>query len=106
MNMQKQKVDTYIGFAVKARDVIFGLDNIVTAKKKIRVIVTDDSLGEASRRKLRNYLNKNDIPCYILDHSLGEVLRRDNCKILGVTNDSLAGAICNELQGKEFVGQE
>ena len=96
--MQNHKIKTYIGFAVKARKVVFGLDNILTSKKSVRVIVMDKSLGESSRRKLNNYLTHNEVKVVELeDISLGEdILKRDNCKIIGINDENLAKAVIDE----------
>ena len=96
--MQTSKIKSYIGFAVRAGDVVFGLDNIISSRNRVRVIIVDSELGTASRRKLSNYLSHNAIDVIELgDISLGrDILRRDNTKVIGVLNESLASAIIRE----------
>ena len=98
--MQNHKIKSYIGFAVKSNNVVFGLDNIMTSRVKVRVIIEDGTLGEASKRKLTNFLAHKDIPVVVLsDISLGsDILKRDKCKIIGVLEDNLAKAIIAEAK--------
>ena len=100
--MNIEKVNSYIGFAVRAGDVVFGLDNIMTARRAVHVIVKDSTLGEASLRKLTNYLEHHAIHLVTLeDELLGrDVLRRDKCKIVGILNESLARAIIGEAESQ------
>ncbi len=99
-NMQRRKVESYIGFAVKSKSVVYGLDNVLTYRKKMYLIVTDSTLGDASRRKLDNYLVSHTAMKLVVlqDFTLAETLKRDNCKIIGITNESLAGAVLRETE--------
>lgn len=98
--MQRRKIESYIGFAVKSKSVVYGLDNILSYRKKMDLVVTDKTLGDASKRKLDNYLvSHGKVKCVVLqDFTLAETLKRDNCKILAITNESLAKAIVLEME--------
>ncbi len=94
--MNANKVFTYVGFSIKAKKIIFGVDNIVTSKKIAKVVLYSDSLSENSLKKLLEYAKLKNIDAYRLD--LSAVLPNKNCKALGLTDSNLAEAVKSELK--------
>lgn len=88
------KIKSYTGFAIKAGKIVYGVDNILISSPKF--VIFDKNLGQASRRKLLNFLNKNDIDYYETDMS--EIINNNTCKALGIKEKNLIKAIRNVLK--------
>lgn len=94
--MPQNRLFTFVGFAIKSRKVIYGVDNLVAAKRKPEVILYSESLGENSRKSLVAYADKNMIERYEIN--LDEILSGKNCKALGITDRHLADAVKSEIK--------
>lgn len=64
---QAPKIKSYLGFCIKAGKAVFGVDNIVKIKRGLYLIIQDKELGNASKRKLRNYVVSNNVELLELD---------------------------------------
>jgi len=84
---------TYLGFAVKSGNVIYGVDNIISKANKVVIAVYDDRLSDNSLNKLNNTTLRNDIALYKSDINLDDLLNKTNCKAIGITSKDLAKAI-------------
>ncbi len=91
--MGKTKAFTFIGFAIKARKVKMGVNAVNTLKKAELLIVcstaTENTLKEAvslSKKLLAKLLVLNDI-------KLEEVVFKENCKLIAITDKALSKAI-------------
>ena len=94
--MNSEKVKTYIGFAVKAGKIIFGTDNLLEKKQHPKIILTDPSLSDNSREKLKGYAEKKGIDLMVLP--ISEYFPGRNCKAVGITEPNLAEAVKKELK--------
>ena len=94
--MQNSRLKTFVGFAIKKRAVLIGVDNVTTAKRKIKIILADETLSERSAGMISRYASDHDIPCYIMD--LEPILPGRSCKAIGITDSGLADAIKSELK--------
>lgn len=113
----KDKVETYIGFAIKKGSVVFGVDNIVnclTSRRRNRhgqifLVLATTSLSASSRDRLDRLIEasapsdetdtkrllKNALHiCTVEDYP---ILQLKNCKALAITDCELAKAIWNNL---------
>ncbi|MEG1608888.1 MAG: hypothetical protein RR348_03395 [Clostridia bacterium] len=92
--MQTNKIDSYIGFAVKSRKVIFGLEMLLRARKPPFVVLYDESLGANSLKNMMFYCDTNNVVMLkISANHLNELLQRQNIKILSIVDESLSKAI-------------
>ncbi len=94
--MQEAKIKSYIGFAIKARKILYGLDNITMSKKKPYLLLVDASFSPNSQKKLASYAQNNEIP--IINYSLEAVIPDRNCKAVGIMEKNLASAVLKELK--------
>ncbi len=112
----KSKAETYVGFAIKKRAVIFGVDGIVRtlkgANNKISLILITESLSENSRDAISNALSarfsqmfgsetQGTFECQTIDTATiqdMEILRQRNCKAIAICDCELAKAIRENLQ--------
>ncbi|MCR5553415.1 MAG: hypothetical protein K6F08_01585 [bacterium] len=84
-----QKIKAYIGFAIKGKKTIVGVDNIVL-KNKSKVIIISPELSENSLNKLKQ---KTETKIIVLDGYLPE-----GVLALGITDDSLASEIIKQTE--------
>lgn len=91
--MQNNKFKSYIGFSIKSGSLIFGFDNIVTCKKKIKLIIVDDTTNMKNIEKLKRYASL--VGCEIIKSNIliGELTSKENVKSIALVNIDLANAI-------------
>lgn len=97
LNNSLNKIESYIGFAIKARKVGWGVDNIVAKREKPYLILTDSSLSTGSKRKLANYASTHNIDISELEE-LTSIIGR-GAKAIGVNEPNLAAAINKVMKG-------
>lgn len=90
---QNSKLGGYIGFGIKSKAVVFGYDNIKTNFKNIKLIVMCKTLSEKVKAKLLILANELNICLVETKGILGEVISRENCKVVGLKNLELCKAI-------------
>lgn len=101
--MQKDKVESILGFAIKAGKVLFGADSIERYHKKKHLILMCNTVSENTREKL---LRTNPgVPAIISRTAKVEDLtHRVNCKVVAVTDKQMAQAIITNKNGSyQFV---
>ncbi len=88
------KLATYLGFAIKSRNIVYGVDNIESNAARICMVLIDDTLATNSLNKLKNIALKSNIKLYrVVDTTLDMLLNSNNCKAIGLTSVGLANAI-------------
>lgn len=93
------KLETYLGFAIKSGKVIFGSDKLFDCKKKPQLVLICSSQNEKVTLKVFKFCENNNIECIKLkDSVLSELVKRENCKVIGIIDESLAKAIRSELK--------
>lgn len=88
------QIKSYIGFAIKSKNIVYGVDNIIKLSPKF--VFIDKNIGQASKRKLQNFLNKRKIEC--IEFDLTFVLGTDKCKAIGLKEKNLIDAIKKVLK--------
>ncbi len=92
--MDEKKIFSYVNFAVKAGDVVYGIDNIKQTKKHIYCVILSITATQNLTHSVTNFCNKLDLPLIILQQSsVDGLLHTNNCKVIGLTNESLARQI-------------
>jgi len=87
------KLTAYLGFAIKSGNAVFGLDGLKKADK-VRVIVYSADASENTVKEVRYYAEKKKaVPIRIDGIGLGELIKRNNCKVIAVTDAALANGI-------------
>lgn len=96
-NIPISKIDCYIHFAVRSGKVIWGIDNLKrSASKKIKIVLYDETLGQNSIKELERFIQEKQVEALALpENYLNNLLRRENVKVLTITDDSLGAAILN-----------
>lgn len=91
--MDSSKIKTYINFAKRSRNIIYGLDDILKSKN-IHLVCISNSLGENSTNKIEKFVLENNIFKIILDNNVfNDLLQSTSIKIFAITDINLANAI-------------
>lgn len=107
--MERSKVETYLGFCVRARKAVFGVDDIEKQKKGVFLIICDGELSENSLKTVQKARAKLECPLLITDKgNLGELLHKPAVKAVAIKDKNLASAIISvadaEFQLKLYSG--
>ena len=94
--MEKSKIETYIGFAIRSRKIIFGAETIEKQKKGVFLLVIDGGIGKNSLKPMLRAQEKLGCPLYITDDgALAGWVHRPAVKAVAITDDNLASAMIN-----------
>ena len=92
--MEKTKVETYLGFCIKARKIVFGIDEVEKQKKGVYLILCDGALGQNSLKAAQKAKETLNCPLLITKNGqLGELLHRPTVKTVAIKDNHLAAAI-------------
>ena len=95
--MKNAKIVTYLGFCIRARQIIFGVDEIETTRKRVHLLIADGGLGESSFKTVMKTSQKLACPLLVTDTGdLGEHLQRPAVKAVAIKEKNLASAILAE----------
>ena len=93
-SLQSRKIDSYIGFAVRSGSVIWGLDELLAAKKRVYLIMRDADMGGSSARKADRKAQSENIPLLICKGGeIAHAVHKENVKLIALTSKELADAI-------------
>lgn len=87
----KDKIESYIGFALKNRSAVLGCDSIGTCRKKIYVLLHTPTLSQRSQQLVAAQAAKHNCPLVQVEDY--PTLAARNCKALAICDKSLAEAI-------------
>ena len=90
------KIAAYIGFSVKAGKIVYGYEGVITAGKKVRLILVSDALGENSLKKVLRGAERSGVKVMTLSN-LAEYFGGKQVKCVGLVEESLASATEKEL---------
>ena len=91
--MQRDKIESLLGFAVKAGKVIYGSDNIVDVKRRYYLVIICDTLAENSRKKVIKTASEKRIPVILSLKELQYAVNRTNCKAVAITDKQMSDAM-------------
>lgn len=92
--MEKNKIETYLGFCIRARKIAFGVDTIETQKKGVFLIVCDQEMSPNSLKTLQ--AKREQLSCPLLmtpPNTLGALLHKPAVKAVAIKDKNLALAI-------------
>ena len=86
-------IRTYLGFSIKSGGVVIGQDRLKANKGKIYLIVYCQTASQNLKDLAMRMAERNKCKAICLDQSLESYTNLQGCKVLGLTNSSLAEAI-------------
>ena len=92
------KIESYIGFAIRSRKIVFGIDNIKIYRKRMHLIVLCPTASENLKREAEYLSGVKEIPLITTDAPLDELTFKNNCKIAAITDKSLANAVTDNIR--------
>ena len=96
--MEKNKVVTFIGFAVRARKVKCGVNAIKTLKGSVPVIVICKSASENTFNDVSSVAKKLSAQVIISqDYLVEDIVHKENCKVVAITDKALATAVLEHI---------
>jgi len=96
--MERNKIASYVGFAIKANKIEWGVDNIIQKKGRPKLILTDMTLSMNSFNKIKNYSLNNNLKLLIIEN-LEKYTGKEEVKALGIYERNLAVAISEIIEG-------
>ena len=97
--MEINKIKSYLLFSIRSGKIIFGVDKLFESKKTPKLVIICSSQNEKVTNKIIRFCDENKIKFIKLhDLILGELISRDNCKVVGLLDYNLANAIVNEIE--------
>jgi len=94
-----KKIKSYLAFSVRSGKIIFGVDKLFVSKKIPYVVLICSTQNDKVSNKIIRFCNENKIKVIKLnDLILGDLIGRDNCKVVGLLDYNLSKAIMNEFQ--------
>ena len=94
--MNQSKIKTFIGFAIKSRAIVYGVDAI--KEKNVKVIFFSEGLSETSKNSCKKFAEKNSCDYYQLtDEQMLELTYNEKIKAFAITNVDLANAIIKNM---------
>ena len=92
--MDEIAISKYVGLAIRAGNVVYGIDNIKKFSKKINLIIYCHTASTNLQKSLSRLVQVNGLPVVQLaEHTLDSLIHTTNCKAIGITNPHLAEQI-------------
>ena len=98
-------IKTYLGFSIKSRGIVIGQDRLKASKDKIYLIIYCTTASQNLKDLAVRLAEKNKCKLISLDETLQDYTSLEGCKILGLTNSSLAEAIIKVAENKQNMGE-
>ncbi|MBQ8522474.1 MAG: hypothetical protein IJ458_02280 [Clostridia bacterium] len=86
-------IKTYLGFCIKSRAIVIGQDRLKASKDKIYLIVYCSTASQNLKDLIVRLSDKFKCSTVLLDEKLEDYVSIKGCKVLGITNKSLADQI-------------
>lgn len=90
--MGGNKIETYLGFALRAGKVALGLNSVELIKRGVSCLILDEDAAKNSHKEARKLRVKFGCPLIVMK-DLGALLKREGCKVIAIKDPSLAEAI-------------
>ena len=98
--MEKNKIETYVGFCIRSGKIIFGTEMISRQKKGVKLLLSDGGMGANSFKIMVKA--QETLDCPLLQTAvgvLGELTHRPAVKAVAIKDEHLASAILKEVAG-------
>lgn len=83
-----------MGFSVKARNIIYGIEQIKASKKKMYAILLCRGASQNAKKEAVSFAKSKNIALLITKEiPLEEIVNKVNCKTAALTDENLANAL-------------
>ncbi|MDE6558254.1 MAG: hypothetical protein K2K39_04000 [Clostridia bacterium] len=87
------KVETYLGFCLRARKITLGSGSIDTLKKGVYLVIVCSTASENTFKLALKYKNRFSCPLIICKAGLENAVHKEGCKLAAIRDTQLAEAI-------------
>ncbi|MBQ7924412.1 MAG: hypothetical protein IJ329_03805 [Clostridia bacterium] len=96
----KSKIETYLGFCIRARKIAFGVDDVAQQKKAF-LLLADGALGESSFKEMKKAWERLRCPMLVVENDvLGALLHKVGVKAVAIKDKNLALAILSVAESE------
>jgi len=88
------KIDSYLGFCLKARKIALGGGTIDLLKKGVYLVIVCSTASENTFKLAIKYKNRFSCPLIVCKCGLENSVHKPGCKLAAVKDAELAKAIC------------
>ena len=99
--MLNRLIKTYLGFCIKSRAIVIGQDRLKVSKEQIHLIVYCSSASQNLKDLVNRLADKFECRAILMDAPLEEYTSIEGCKVMGITNKSLADQIIKVADKKD-----
>ena len=94
--MQRSKILSYLGFAIKSGNLRTGV-NAVATLKRVNLLIVCKTASQNTVKDAEKLAIKFGCPLVESAISVEEITGKENCKLMAVTDENLANAIIDNL---------
>ena len=99
--MNNSKVQSYLGFCIRAGKIVFGAEEAEKQKKGVYLLLMDESVGNSSQKSIFKAQENFRCPLLIVEKDyLGKLLHRPAVKAAAVKDEHLATAILSVVESE------
>lgn len=106
----RNKVESYMGFAAKARKIVNGYNtcSFMIEKKKVKLLILAKDLGENSRKKMVSVANRYGVPVktYGTIDQLSHITGTVGIGIFAITDEEFSKIISEEIDNIQSLEKE
>ena len=95
------KATAIMGFAVKGRKLIYGIDNIEKYSGKIYSVYYDESLSEKSQKNIAFFAEKKKAVLIKCETPVESMTSKKKCKAAALIDKNMHDGIINAIQNAE-----
>lgn len=97
----RSKLESYMGFARKSRNLIMGFNTCVLAmnKNRVKLLIVAADIAENSGKKIEKEAKKHQVPyrVYGTTDELSQMAGTGGRSIFGITDENFANVILKEI---------
>ena len=90
------KIISYLGFAQKSKNLITGQTALKKTMKRLHLIIVCNSASQNLKDLAKNLADKHGCELIISNVALSDLIKFDDIKIIGLTEENLSKAILKE----------
>ena len=95
------KLSSYLGFCIRSGKICYGVDDIEQHRKRVYLLIMDESLGESSKKTMLKSQERFGCPLLVAEAGvLGELLHKPAVKAVAIKDNHLASAILSVVGGE------
>lgn len=95
--MGRNKIETYIGFCIKARKISLGSGAVDVLKSGVYLIIVSADAAKNTQKLAIKYKNRFRCPLLICKSDFEAIVNKAGCKIAAIRDSGLAKAIVESV---------